>query len=747
MRKVGRWFNPGRLFALAALILLLTIRIFDPVPVQLVRFKAFDQFQQLKPREFKPFPVVIIDIDEASLKALGQWPWPRTRLAELVQKLTGMGVVAIAFDVIFSEPDRLNPKSIAADNAMLPPDVANALKTLPSNDQLFANAIARSRVVLGQTSVRSLDDERINDDQPPKDMPHAILGPHPSKFVPALPALVQNLPELENAAAGRGVFSLRRDADNVIRSVPLLAIIEDKLRLSLSVELLRVATGSSAFAVKSNAAGVEGVKIGRTLVQTNALAQVWPYFRKSDRSRFVSIKDIVDGTVDPARLRGHLALVGTSAVGLNDIRATAIGESMPGVEIHAQVIENIMGNTMLVRPNFALVVELAAILFLGLCAIIFVPLLGATWATLSALVVLGGYVAACWFAFTSQRMLVDPVYPTISVAVVFVLMSVFNYMREEKRRQEIRSAFGQYVSPDLVNDLADNPQNLSLGGETRDLTILFSDVRGFTTISESYRDNPQGLTRLMNEFLNCLSNAVLRQNGTIDKFMGDAIMAFWNAPLRSENHARAACQSAIDMIRDVDELNIVMKERHERAVEEGTNEGEEFHAINIGIGVNTGTCVVGNMGSDSRFDYTALGDAVNLASRLEGQSKPYGIKIILGQATAHAVEDELATFEVDRIRVKGKQEPETIYALFGDKELAETEDFQHVRKLNQDMLKAYRAQDFETASALLELLSDAGEKLDLELDGYQLIYELRIAEFQANPPGRDWNGVYIAETK
>jgi adenylate cyclase len=301
------------------------------------------------------------------------------------------------------------------------------------------------------------------------------------------------------------------------------------------------------------------------------------------------------------------------------------------------------------------------------------------------------------------------------------------------------------VSPELVSELADRSEGPALGGETRELSILFSDVRGFTAISESFKSNPQGLTELMNEFLTVLSNAILKYNGTIDKFMGDAVMAFWNAPVPHEQHARSACQAALEMLQNVGELNRTKAEEH-AALADDDDRGP-LHQINIGIGINSGDCVVGNMGSDLRFDYTCLGDPVNLASRLEGQSKPYGVLIILGQATAAYVNNDMATLEIDRLRVKGKQEPETIYGLFGDSELMANQGFQELQRQNDSMLLAYRKQDWETVLAMLELLKDQSDLLKIDLDVYLFMYETRVLEFQQNPPGRDWDGVYVATSK
>jgi adenylate cyclase len=311
-------------------------------------------------------------------------------------------------------------------------------------------------------------------------------------------------------------------------------------------------------------------------------------------------------------------------------------------------------------------------------------------------------------------------------------------VREQKQRRQIRSAFGQYISPALIEQLAQSPERLVLGGEEREMTIMFSDVRGFTTISESYKHDPQGLTSLMNRFLTPLTNAILARKGTIDKYMGDAIMAFWNAPLDDKEHQLNACEAAIDMLARIDELN----KQREIEAKEG---GHIYIPINVGVGLNTGTCVVGNMGSDLRFDYSVLGDSVNLASRLEGQSKEYGFPIIVGSKTALAVKEKFAILELDFIMVKGKKEPEVIYAIAGREDVAHSGRFQRLRNLTIEMLACYRSRDWEGALAAVE----RGRKTD---DAHALeylynLYEARIAGYQKNPPPEDWNGAFALLTK
>ena len=703
-------------------------------------------FQRIEPRVYTNQPVAIVDIDESSIERYGQWPWARTRLAELVERLTASGAAAIAFDIIFSENDRLSPEFVAIDNENLSQNLRNSLKALPSNDRLFARAIAKSRVVVGQTSVRSTRQSRTEMRQVKK-LPHAVLGPDPAQFLPKFPELLQNLPMLESAAKGQGVFTISPDPDGVFRKLPVIMMVAGNLRLGLASELLRVATGGNAVAIRSDAAGIQGVVLARQFIKTDRNGTIWPYFSKSNPARFISAGDILDGKVPLRKIRGRLVLVGTSAVGLEDYRATPMGVLMPGVEIHAQALEGILSKQLLNRPNYAIGAELLVIFALSIGAIILVPMLGAVWSFLSAGLLLGGYVAVSYLAFSQYLLLLDPSFPLIATILVLVLLTTANYFREEQKRKQIRGAFGQYISPDLVDQLSDNADKLVLGGESRELSVLFSDVRDFTSIAESYKTNPQGLTDLMNKFLTVLSNAIMRYDGTIDKFMGDAVMAFWNAPLDKKEHALASCQAALDMLRDVSDLNGKLLQLHGSTISDPTLDATPYHEINVGIGINTGTCVVGNMGSENRFDYTALGDTVNIASRLEGQSKTYGIKIVLGNATAEHVTGKMAILELDLIRVKGKKEPERIFGLFGSGKLLASEDFIAAQAMNKSMLASYRSQDWSSAISALGMLREIDDRLKLGLAEYLFMYDFRIAEFAANPPGKKWDGVYTALSK
>ena len=734
-RWFGRKFGYARLICLAILVGVAALRIADFAPIQELRVRTFDTYQRFEPRVKTARPVTIVDIDEKSLTRLGQWPWPRTRIADMIVNLTRLGAVAIGFDIVFAEPDRLNPSAVADTMRYLDEETKSRLRTLPSNDQIFADAIKRSRVVLGETGLAGanpLFDKAL----PVTGV--ATLGEDPQRFLFDFAGLLRNVDTLEAAAAGRGLFTIRNERDGIVRRVPMMLLAQGVMMPSLSFEILRVVTGTPTIIIKSEKAGIKSVGLRGLEVPTDRNGQLWVHFAKQDRSIYVSAADVLDGNIAPEKIDHKLVLIGTSAVGLNDIKTTPVSAAMPGVEIHAQVLEAALANALLSEPSYGIVLEFAAALVLGLLVITFAPMFGPV-----VLVVIGALFAslligASWYFYAQQRLLIDFTYPLLSTTAIYLTLVFSSFVREQAQRRQIRSAFGQYLSPALVEQLALSPEKLVLGGEEREMTIMFSDVRGFTAISESYKHDPQGLTALMNRFLTPLTNAILARKGTVDKYMGDAIMAFWNAPLDDAQHQLNACQAAVDMLERIEELN---KERETEA----QHGGHAYIPLNVGVGLNTGTCVVGNMGSDLRFDYSVLGDSVNLASRLEGQSKEYGFPIIVGSTTALAVKEKFAILELDFIMVKGKKEPEVIYAIAGREDTAQSGRFQRLRNLTIEMLACYRSRDWEGALTAIERGRGTGEANSLELL-YQL-YDARIRDYQKNPPPEDWNGAFALLTK
>ena len=739
LRVLRRWFTRrigyARLLCLALLIGFAALRVADPAPVEEIRVRTFDFFQRIDPRHKTARPVTIVDIDDKSLEKFGQWPWPRTRIADLITELTRLGAVVIAFDAVFSEPDRLNPADAADTFRNLDEDTRAKLRALPSNDEIFAEAIRKSRVVLGESGAA---EELAALDKTLPVTGLAMLGEEPQRFMFEFPGLLRNTKVLEHAAAGRGLFTIKPERDGIVRRVPMIMLAQGQTMPSLSFEMLRVAAGSGTILIKSEKTGIKSLGIKGFQLPTDGNGQLWVHYARQDPSLYVPVTNVLEKTVAPEMIAGKLVLIGTSAVGLNDIKTTPVSQNMPGVEIHAQILESALTGDVISQPVYGIAVEFATALLFGLLVIAFAPQFGPV-----TLVALGAAFASMLigmsvYFYTQNRLLIDFTYPLMSTTAVYLTLIFSSFVREQAQRRQIRSAMGRYVSPVLVEQLAQSPERLVLGGEEREMTIMFSDMRGFTSISETYKNDPQGLTALMNRFLTPLTNAILNRKGTIDKYMGDAIMAFWNAPLDDKDHELNACEAALDMLARVDELNQAREQ-------EAKEEGRPFIPLNVGVGLNTGICVVGNMGSDMRFDYSVFGDSVNLASRLEGQSKEYGFPIIVGSRTALAVKDKFAILELDFIMVKGKKEPEVIYAIAGREDTAQSGRFQRLRNLTIEMLSCYRNRDWEGALAAIARGRKTDEANSLELL-YDL-YEVRIRGYLEDPPPQDWNGAFALLTK
>jgi len=742
------------LLPLVLLIAAIGLRQQEPRWFQQLQLLVFDQLNVIWPRTFNQNSGVrIVDIDDASLEELGQWPWPRTKIAELVYQLRKAGAAVVAFDIVFSEPDRTSPKNIVG---LWPQDpnfknVRDQVRQMPDHDEQLARYIRELGGVVTGFSLTSGAAPRI----PVQKGNFAVGGPDARNYLPRHDGAVANLAILSEAAAGNGNFNMFPESDGIVRRVPLLLsfktdgkVENDMLLPSLAMEALRVAQGQKTLKIKTAGGsgelslggartGIVKIKVGQFVVPTGDDGRIWLHYTGHRTDRFVTVKDLFDGKVDPEKIAGHIVLIGTSAAGLQDLRSTPIDLVVPGVEIHAEVIEQVMSGDFVSRPDFAFAAEAAYILSVGLLLIFLLPRLGALWcAGLGALFVIFGF-AGTVYAYTNEKLLFDPVYPAIAVLAVYLSGSLISYARNEAEKRQVRNAFAQYLSPALVEQLADEPDRLQLGGETKSMTFLFCDVRGFTAISETFKTNPQGLTKLINRLLTPLTNVILARNGTIDKYMGDCIMAFWNAPLDDDNHPVNACESALKMF---DALDILNEERRLEAEEAG----DKFLPLNVGAGINTGECVVGNMGSEQRFDYSVLGDPVNLAARLESQSKNYGVKIVIGPETARAADGLYAMIKLDLIQVKGQSVGVDIYSLQGDAEYAESAEFIALKEKHDAMLDAYYAQNWDAAVARL---ADCRLLSNDEFPELYDLYDERIVEFRDNPPPKDWDGVFVATTK
>ncbi len=736
LKKIGKIIYLNNYILFYILFAIVVIKIADPEIVKFMRHKVFDIYQTIEPRHETNFPVAIADIDEASLKAFGQWPWPRTRLAELTDKLTKSGAVVIGFDILFAEKDRLSPPDLAQQLPGLSPSARQELLAMPANDAVFAAAIHKARVVLGLSALQYDSNASAVEKLPAAKI--ATLGGDARPFLLRFPGAIPVVGDLAHAAAGLGLVNIVPEPDGIVRRAPALAQVAGRNFLSLSMELLRVATGTPTTLVKLDKNGITGVVVAHALLPVDRSGQFWLHYAGHKPRRFFSIKDFLDGKVPPARIANKIVLVGTTAVGLHDLKPTPLDAAVPGVEIHAELIESVLSNALLVRPNYAVGLELIVLVVVGLFLIVFVQRTGAVVGLLAGAVIACILMGASWYLFAYKNTLIDFATPMVANFLLYFCIITERYLNEEKSRRTIRSAFSRYLSPELVRRLAAHPEQLVLGGETRNISIMFSDIRQFTRISEGYAGDPQGLTTLMNRFLSPLTDEIMKTAGTIDKYIGDAIMAFWAAPLDDPDHAEHACVAALHMVDALNDLN--------RQLEvEAKEVGRDFVPLRAGIGINTGESVVGNLGSAQRFNYSVLGDAVNLASRIEGLTKQYGVTILVGETTARLV-PELALVEVDLVRVVGKEVPVRIYAVLGDRDLKRSENFQAFLKAHEAALQSYRAKawaDAGIAFSRAEQLTPEG----LDLSGLFETYRQRLRDYAMAPPPEDWDGVHRTDKK
>lgn len=721
------------------------LNVSQPPFIQQLTSFSFDALQRIKPRPYnaEEMPVRVVDIDDPSLEKLGQWPWPRTLMADLIERLTKAGAVVIAFDGMLAEPDRTSPSAVAEQipSVAADPVLKERLSGLPDNDKILADTIKRSPMVLGFTPTNK-ETSRL----PPRPSgTPALSGNDPRPVLEPWNGAITNLEVLDKAAIGLGSITTEFGRDNTIRGVPLFFRIKDMLYPSLAAETLRIAQPemrNRSYIIKTASgsgerdfgAGVDFVvvRIGQIEALTDRVGNLLLYDSGPKPERFIPAADVLSPDFDPQRVADMVVFIGSTAAGLKDLRATPLDPVAPGVVVHAQLVEQMLTGTYLQRPDWIPGAERIFLVLMGLLMIVLLALLSAAWSGAIALVFICSALAASWFGFTEFGWLIDPVYSSGVLLLLFLSGTLFSYIRSEAERQQVRSAFSLYLAPELVKVVAANPDRLRLGGEQREVTVMFTDIRRFTTISESLK--PDELTRFLNGFLTPMTDIILGRRGTIDKYMGDAIMAFWNAPLDDAGHAANACRAALDMRARLGEVNEAW--RRER--------GENSALIEIGIGLNTGAASVGNFGSDQRLAYSVIGDTVNLTSRLESQTKAYGVDTLISEETQRRA-PEFAVVELDLLRVKGKREPARIFALMGDQNRRQDPGFAALADAQKRFLEAYRAGHFEEALGLLGEAEAAAKAFGWQQHYYDVM-RVRLGRLRDEPPAQ-WDGVYEATEK
>lgn len=739
-----------------ALALVVALQLAGPAPLERVRMQVFDAYQVAAPRDVTGTErVAVIDIDEKSIEELGQWPWPRTDLAEMTRRLGQAGAAVVVFDIVFSEPDRTSPGAIAARYAQMGREevLGEAFASLPSHDALLAESFAEVPVVTGFFLDPVIRGREIE----PK-MSFTMHGASlPSAYVRTYEGSLQALPELEAAAVGNGSISLDGDADGIIRRVPLLAIHRDTLVPALSLEAVRIARGAGSpnlltsqgsGEMTGEAAAAVAVRFNGYEIPVTDAAEMWVHFPQEGTREMIPASPIITGEMsddDLARaVSGRIVFVGGSATGLQDLVSTPLSELTAGVNVHASATEQMLAGDFLERPDWAFGAECVLVLLLGGLLALMLPRLGAAMGALAALAGIGAAVVGSWLAFTQANYLIDPTYLVFAFVAVYAVQTVAVYYREERQRSYIHSAFDRYLSPEIVRQIADDPGKLELGGEERDMSVLMCDIRGFSSISERF--SPREVIDFLIDFLTPMSDILLERRATLDKYIGDAILAFWNAPLDDPNHHHNSARAALDMISKTAQLNAIMAALDAPALAEREGQGKIWPGVvKIGIGINSGLCCVGNMGSRQRLSYSLIGDTVNVAARLEGLTKQYGVPIIAGHALAQQLQGTFALFEIDLVRVVGRDAPEPIAALLGDEAMLASEDFQRLATAQSTMLEAYRAQQWDQAETAL-----AAGAADYEAFGIKGLHDLflqRIASLRQNPPGEGWDGSFQATQK
>lgn len=611
----------GFLLPLAVVLAILLLYLAAPIPVQVLRNAAFDQYQRWQPRPYADAPVRVVDIDEQSLARLGQWPWPRERLAELVRRLHDAGAAAIAFDVVFAESDRVSPRALASHWG-LEGTVAEAIGALPDPDERFAEALRATRVVLGFTL------EHAGEPPPPLEPGYRVVtrGDSALSSLPAYPAATLPIVPLREAAAAIGSISFQPDADGIVRRIQLLARAGDTVVPSLAGETLRTALGERNYVATAldGAPGLASLRIGRYQVPTTERGEAWIHYTAPRPQRYLPAWSVLDGSATMAPLRGALVLVGTSAKGLSDLRINALGAPMPGVEAHAQLLEQMLLDHHLERPAWATAVEALVIALggvgLGLIALRTAPHVAVPMALAAIAMTLG----ASWWAFARWRLLVDPTLPTIALLLPFGVAGAVRHMATERRQRWIRQAFSRYVSPNLVAHLVDQPGRLALGGERRSCSFIFTDLAGFTSLME--RIDPARAVELLNGYFDGMIEIVFRHEGTLDRIVGDAMAVMFSAPIEQPDHRQRAYACALELHRFA-----------RRYVETSSKPGLTLGATRIGV--HAGEVIVGNFGGAAIFDYRALGDPVNVAARLETLNKQLGTEVCVSEAIREACPD------------------------------------------------------------------------------------------------------------
>lgn len=697
----------------------------------------------------KPSPnIAIVSIDEKSLDEMGRWPWPRNKIAQLLDVLKEYEVNSVGFDIVFAEPEH-NPEKVILNRIKDKiPTSSSAYDHLISyldgmeknidNDTLLANSIARfEKVVLGyffhpnDANLKHISEEK----RPPSEdiLTSAYTAiEYLSQSAVDIPfteenfSVENNIKVLSRAANGFGYFNIFPDFDGTIRWAPLIMKYKDGYFPPLSLQLVRQYLNNPPLKIVAAEYGVDKIMLGNKIIPTDESGRLLINYRGGEKTfPHYSVYDVIEKKIAASKLKDKIVLIGATAIGIYDIRATPFENVYPGVEIHANIIDNILAGDFLYRPGWTFFIDVAIILIAGIILGLVLPKMSPYASALTVLTFLAAFFYGNYYMFVNSGIWLNIVYPSISILATYMAITIFHYMAEEKEKRKVKKAFQYYLTSSVVNEVLKNPEKLKLGGEKKELSVLFSDIRGFTSISEKM--TPEELVHLLNEYLTTMTDIVFSNDGLLDKYIGDAVMAVFGAPIDQPDHASRACKTALEMIRNLEILN---EEWQKRGIPK----------IKIGVGISSGPMVVGNMGSERRFDYTVMGDTVNLGSRLESITKFYGVSIILSEESYLQVKDNFVCRELDIVKVSGKERPSKIYELL----IEQDQDANHsvFAKKFDEALELYRGMKWQEAIEAFSGILESNPE-----DPVSEVYIKRCHLLSKTPPETDWQGVFTMKTK
>jgi adenylate cyclase len=695
--------------------------------------KIVDTFFNIRGKEDVSGDVVIVDLDEKSLSELGQWPWQRVKVATILQNLTEAGAGVIGMDIVFAEKDNSSPKNVANFLSQIGVEIGvdTSLQHL-DYDAVLADMVASTPTILGhvfemEEGKREAEDIFIN-------IPATYIeASHAREMMIQPKSALMNIPILQDSAYSSGFFNIQPDPDGITRRAPVVMKYMDDIYPSLSFEMYRAFTQKTKIEILYNEVGIAGVSIGDNRVPTDRFGRLFVNYKGPGRTfKYISASDIYFGTFDPKDVEGKFILVGTSATGLLDVRATPFDSIMPGVEVHANIIESLLYKDYITTLSWAEEADIYMIIGLGLLAGIVLSFTGPLLTFIVAIILASGSFGFSYYLFAHKGLLLNTIFPLLTVMSVTFASIIISYFLEQRQKEMIKGKFASKVSKAVMEDIIKHNNTEVLEGKEKEVTIFFSDVRGFTSISEQM-GSAKNLINFLNEYMDPMVDVILETNGTIDKFIGDAIMAYWNAPQDVPDHADAALGATITQLRMLVPLNAKLEK-----------EGKPL--IDIGIGLNTGVATVGEMGSSGRSDYTVIGDPINLGSRLESLCKSYGARIIISEFTKAQLKKDYIVKELDMVRVKGKTEPVKIFEImdfYTDYGHHKLERILEEVEMHNSAVHLYRDAKFEEAKAIFEEIEKREDRCNLKTNG---IYIERCEHYIEQPP-KDFDGVFTHTTK